>query len=295
MSITLPIPMPAAGNVGSSIYKLIQLSEIVSESNEYEIELDFSPLRFIHCPYIIGIFAFMRQWESEGRRVTVTGIGDDISGYLNTVCFPNGYILYECDDLDYFRTKTYIPIVTFSTIGSSRDTCISTILNVLNNYTNLSKHHFKGAIDYFISELTNNVADHSEEKFGIVFLQTFPSKGYMDIVIADNGIGVFRSYSKTDKFSPENEVEALEMAVNGYSTKDIPESRGFGITGSRNLLVNGIGGSFWLWSGSNIFVHTTKVQDVVKLKATSNFSGCFVVLRIPLQTKGIDNLYDYIG
>ena len=43
---------------------------------------------------------------------------------------------------------------------------------------------------------------------------------FLDITIADNGIGVYKSYNKTDKFIPESEVNAIEMAVNGCSTKD---------------------------------------------------------------------------
>jgi hypothetical protein len=168
-------------------------------------------------------------------------------------------------------------------------------LNILFSQTNIKGADCKNTIDYFITELTNNVADHSDSDNGIVFVQSYPGKGFVDITIGDNGIGIWASYNKTEKFSPANEADAIEMAVNGCSTKDIPESRGFGLSGSRNLLVKGLAGTFWLWSGENIFIHNDTIEDVIQVENGAYLNGCLLTLRLPLNVTLQGNFYGYIS
>lgn len=49
----------------------------------------------------------------------------------------------------------------------------------------------------------------------------------------------------------DNEAIALELANQGYSTKNLPkaENRGFGISTTKDLIVNGLGGAFFMLSG----------------------------------------------
>ena len=66
---------------------------------------------------------------------------------------------------------------------------------------------------------------------------------------------VYGSYVKTGRHMDDigtNEAEALKMANHGVSTKNRPdaENRGYGISTSKNMLVKGMGGAFFmLWVG----------------------------------------------
>jgi len=44
----------------------------------------------------------------------------------------------------------------------------------------------------------------------------------------------------------DNEAEALKFANEGYSTKNLPEAenRGFGISSTKSMIVEGLGGAF---------------------------------------------------
>src|SRR5690606_32833445 len=99
---------------------------------------------------------------------------------------------------------------------------------------------------YLIDEMTHNINDHSQAEQGFIFARYYPASNYIDVCICDGGIGIYESYSKSPKFHPQSEQEAIEFAINGRSTKDRPEARGFGIPTSRDMLVNGLKGKFYL-------------------------------------------------
>src|SRR5690606_36155317 len=110
-----------------------------------------------------------------------------------------------------------------------------------------------------------------------------PTKGFIDIAIADTGIGIFQSYDKTSKFNPANEAEAIEMAVNGHSTKDRAESRGFGLSTSREMITREFGGTFLLWSGETMFVDKQgATPNIIHVDDGAFYKGCFICLRLLL-------------
>ena len=295
MPLTLPIPTASSDNVGASVYKLMQLSKMVNESTDNLIILDFCNTKFQFSCFLAGLFILCKGWEANGKTVIKINIHQNISNYLEVINFHNGFNPMSEADLSYFHKKTFTPLFVFSTNASIREKCIDAVLNIVFGQTKISGTDCKNVIDYFITELTNNVGDHSESDCGIVFTQSYANKGFMDITIADNGVGIYESYNKTEKFNPKDEVEAIEMAVNGCSTKDRPISRGFGISGSRNLVVDGLNGKFWLWSGENIFLHTDTIKDIIQVENGAYLKGCFVNLRLPLDITLKGNFYDYIS
>lgn len=294
----LPIPNRTPDGLGVTIYKLIQLSEIVNNSSDGTIVIDFTNTHFLHSVFIAGLFALIKEWESQGKQVELITEGSNIENYLSTIRFRDGLNLLKYPDLEehlnFYNTKRYTPLVVFPTAGNVREHCVSTILDVIHNQTNISGA-FRTAVDYFVSELTNNIAEHSECNSGVIVAQSYVTKGFIDICIADNGIGVLRSYEKSQIFNPSNEAEAIEMAVNGRSTKDLPESRGFGISTSRNIITSAMDGRFILWSGKSIFIQSSEVKHILNIDDGALYNGCFLVLRLPLNSKNNFNLYDYIS
>lgn len=103
-------------------------------------------------------------------------------------------------------------------------------------------------LTYLIDELTNNINDHSFAEYGSIFAQFYPSKKYLDVCICDLGIGILKSYLNNGEYL-NSHAEAIKLAISGVSTKDRPEARGFGISTSLEMLVNGLNGRFFLWSG----------------------------------------------
>ncbi|MBW7913371.1 MAG: ATP-binding protein [Taibaiella sp.] len=294
----LPIPNRTPNEIGTTIYKLIQLSQIVNNSQDEEIIVDFTNTDFLHCIFISGLFCLIKTWRANGKTVKVIMGDSPISSYFSTIQFENGFDIVRdpelINSLPEYNSKRYTPLVVFPLTGNTREYCVSTVLDVIHNQTNI-KGTFKMAVDYMVSELTNNIADHSEAGFGVIFAQTYVNKGYIDISIVDNGIGVFNSYQKSEVFNPKDEAEAIAMAVNGRSTKDLPESRGFGISTSKAIIVKALGGIFLMWSGQTIFIETRESPNILKVDEGASYKGCFLSLRLPLNSQNNFNLYDFIG
>lgn len=292
----LGIPAKTPDQIGPTIYKLIQLSQIVNKSQAEVITLDFTNTKFLHSIFISCLYSFIEIWRKD-RTIIIENINEGIKPYFDAVHFPNGYILDgtndAIDNISAYNSKRFTPLVIFPTYGVSREECVNTVLDVIHKQTCITGV-FRTAVDYLVSELTNNISDHSGKNYGILFAQTYTSKGFIDISICDTGIGILNSYAKSDKFYPKDEAEAIQMAITGRSAKDRAESRGFGLSTSRNMIADGMNGTFLLWSGQTLFVQNQNVKNVLNVDDGSIFQGCFLTIRLPLNPKSDFDFYKYI-
>lgn len=63
----------------------------------------------------------------------------------------------------------------------------------------------------------------SEAEQGYVFAQFYPNSNYLDLCICDAGKRIYQSFLDNPKFNPANDIEAMQLALSGNSTKDSPE------------------------------------------------------------------------
>jgi two-component sensor histidine kinase len=170
-----------------------------------------------------------------------------------------------------------------------REKTISAILKIIKNQLNLSGQVLE-AIYYFINELTQNVSDHSKADYGKIMAQYYNSKGYMDICIVDGGKGLFQSYLDNNKKFPISHSEAIEFAFSGESTKysENDSSRGFGLQTSRRMLVDGLEGQFFYWSGDAFLMNKGDIGNLPYWK------GCYAGLRIPISEPKGFNFYNFL-
>jgi hypothetical protein len=200
--------------------------------------------------------------------------------------------------LEKYSLKTFIPIISFKTGFSRRATL--TRENILSSISGLLKNQLKFSeterqpLSYFIDELTNNINDHSDAEEGFVFAQFYPASNYLDLCICDAGKGIYQSFLDNPKFNPVNEIEAIQLALSGNSTKDRAEARGFGISTTRNMLVNGLKGKLFLWSGNTTFYQAVNEEMIVSVEKNIYFQGTFIALRFPTVIPGEFNFYDFV-
>lgn len=291
----LPIPQQAE-HIGFIIFKLIQLSQIVKDAdNDEDVIIDFCNTKFLHCTFLAGLFGLIRGWRKEGRNVIIDASRGNLCSYLQAIYFDKGFassIAGFHDKIKLYHAKTYLPMILFDVQGKEREACASAVFQVIKEQTGL-KNEYINAVDYLISELTNNIAEHSEDTNGLVTFQYYPTKGFIDICIADNGIGLYKSYEKSAIFHPANEEEAIKYAVRGRSTKDRAESRGFGISTSIDMITTGLNGTFILWSGENYYIKNRKIEKIV-FEENASFIGCYVTLRLHLNVENF-KFYDYVN
>lgn len=267
--------------------------------------LDFNEARMLNPFFLGGLACAKKYQERNGKLVDLNHHQNyAISSYLEAICFPGCYtpqIGLEDDfikQLDIYHGKTYIPIIAFPTgkdriVASVREKILSAVSTILRTQLRFSETHLM-PISYMIDELTHNINDHADIAEGFVFAQYYPASNYIDICICDSGIGILQSYQKTAQFNPKDEQEAMRFAVQGYSTKDLPESKGFGISTSRDMLVNGLKGKFFLMSGNTAYIQTSENEGIVDLPDNFYYQGNYVALRVPTVIDASFNMYRYI-
>lgn len=215
------------------------------------------------------------------------------SSYLCTICFDKGGI--STDDLDdieeylgSYRDKSYIPIMRFPLLGERSRANVtsvgSAVANLLRSRLDLNGRIFTG-VNYLISEILDNVIEHSFSHGGGIVCQAYARKGYMDICVFDNGVTIPGSYRRAKLLDDRStDAQALQTTINRrLSTKNTAGSvnRGFGISSSRQMLVHGLQGEFLIFSGSALYVSTPREEKVFPLPNHLGLHGTIVGLRIP--------------
>lgn len=304
--LIIPIPPSFSDNFGQPIDFIIKCVAEINTRKPASIKVDFSKCKFT-TPFIIGgVVSLMETQKEKGVEVEYAFNEDNqnLKSYIDTICFPEGfdYRSYKNEELDEillpYQEKTYIPLFLFPTsIQESetklREKILSTVNSIFKKQLNLSGKILQ-AIYYLVDELSQNIVDHSGSEKGIVFAQYYPTKNYMDICISDYGKGLLQSYVDSGKHNPSSDEEAINFAVFGKSTKDLPESRGFGISSSRKMLVEGLKGKFFIFSGTSFFYQNVEKEELISLPDIVSFSGCFVALRVPILDNDNFNFYKYV-
>ncbi|WPR77717.1 hypothetical protein [Algoriphagus sp. NG3] len=216
---------------------------------------------------------------------------DNIGGmnsYLETIKFPKCLSPASEDEwetiLNSYLLRTYIPIIKFGTSStgdhpSIREKLLSHVFAAIRRITQLPTNYFT-AISYMLSELTDNIVEHSKHKFGYLAFQYYRENGFMDICLADRGVGLLGSYQnyigERDFSHITDHRTAVDSAVKGRSTKHVAEDRGFGVATSRKILTQGLGGSFVYLTGNALLIN----------EELSNFGidskGIIILVRIPV-------------
>ena len=240
-------------------------------------EMNFTPpLLAVHYASLLSEFPQIQDIRGAGS-------------YLETIKFPNCLSPANGDDcesiLDSYLHKTYIPIVKFSTNPtgdhpSIREKLLSHVFAAIRRIARLPTNYFT-AISYLLSELTDNIVEHSKHEFGYLAFQYYRDNGFMDICLADRGLGLlgsYQDYTGDKDFSHITDHRtAVDSAVKGRSTKHLAEDRGFGIATSRKILTQGLGGSFVYLTGNALLIN----------EELSNFGidskGVIILVRIPVS------------
>ncbi|GAJ02190.1 unnamed protein product, partial [marine sediment metagenome] len=100
--------------------------------------------------------------------------------------------------LNKYRKKNYLPIINFSTERGNvqtfiREKVLSKINTLVRDNLNLD-NNYESAFSYLISEITDNIIEHSGVNRGWLLIQYYPTTEYLDLCIIDNGKTILGSY-----------------------------------------------------------------------------------------------------
>ncbi|MFW6029746.1 MAG: ATP-binding protein [Halanaerobiales bacterium] len=265
----------------SNLFELLEsfnISKVMTDS----IDINLSNLSFIHPLYSLSLSALINQKRNEGFTVNISNYDSiQCSSYLRVINFPEGIELNQ-SQLQYYSDRNYLPIVKFPNEETSLNKVLTSVLNLIRNNFSLSRELFNG-LYYLISELTDNINQHSIAANGWITAQYYPNKHFIDVCIIDNGIGILNSY-KNQGYNIPSHISALENALQGLSAKNSHE-RGMGIHTSKNMVNKGLSGHFFMCSG-NAMVLDNNTNEI-----PFNWNGVLIFFRI---SKNISN-FNYIN
>ena len=279
---TITIANPRDDSMGASLTSLIDvLEQWNSVADNETLSIDLSSITFLH-PFLILPVCVLISEKSD--RVIKIKSNSKIDNYLNTIFFPNGFDALQKANwkqiLSGYSRKSYLPICKIpSTSAGVREDLLTTFENILLNQLNL-QGQLISVIKYLISEAFDNIIEHAESCNGWIMVQNYSQKGYLDVCIADNGLGIFGAYKKAGTAGIDSYAVAIERAINGQSTKQITETRGYGIDTSRRMLVEGLSGKYFLFSGNSFYIYTNETEQILNLRRYG-WNGTMLALQIP--------------
>lgn len=260
----------------------------INEASDEKITLDFSDVGFVTPLYILPLVVFLNGCSKD---ITIT----NVSEYLQTIGFTNGMQPDKMRKSEFlaiiekYSRKTYIPIVSFPTTRDSddeKDAILSTVESIIERQLGLTSNIAIG-LKYMLGESIDNIIQHANSKRGYIFAQSYPGKGYLDICIADSGITLLGSYQTLPDNEIESDLEAIQAANRGISTKNLPnaENRGYGIITSKKMLVDGLGGTFVMMSGNALHLYNSLDRRFVETPENIRWNGTIIALRVPYMNK----------
>ena len=275
---------------------VVWIMDQMEKSVDQEVTIDFSDTRFISPVFALSLIVYLTRC---GKQIAFTNVSD----YLERIGLGNGGIKPDTmrqteflAELEKYTSKTYIPIIDFAAGRNSdaKEVVSSIVENMIIQQLSIQSNVANG-LKYMIDETLDNITEHSESDRGYIFAQAYPTKGFLDVCIADRGVSLLGSYEKL----PDNEIlsdmEAIKAANRGLSSKNLPdaENRGFGIRTSKQMLIHGLGGQYLMISGSSLYLKSCNLDTFYSMPHGLRWNGTIVALRIPYYSSSF-NYINYI-
>ena len=274
--------------IGSAFNHLFQVIQQTDSIPIRDLCWDLNSASFFH-PFFLAPLVIYKQ--RCGKNVECVNIPVRITGYLDLVHFNTPLSVNTesnlKDALSPYISKTYLPVCQFDLHKDNVDNLQSVLQGIIKKQSG-ADYRIVTPLSYLLGELIDNMNEHSSGEHGYIFSQYLKKENCIDLVLADDGITILGSYVKANKYISEingNDAEALKMATEGRSTKNLPnaENRGYGISSSKKMLSDGLQGSFFMLSGGAFHRHDSSGSVFVRLPSSIYWDGTIILMRIPVK------------
>ena len=275
---------------------VVQIMAQIEASKEQDVIVDFSKTRFISPVFALSLLLYFSKCE---KRISF----QNLTNYLELIELKTGGLKPDkmrqtefVAILENYASKTYLPIIDFAVDRNSdaKEAVSSIVENMIIRQLNIQSNVANG-LRYMVDETLDNITEHSESDRGYIFAQAYPTKGYLDISIADRGVTLLGSYMSLPDNEIATDLEAIKAANRGVSSKNLPdaENRGFGIKTSKQMLIKGLDGQYLMMSGSCLYIKSSKYDSIYTMPNGIRWNGTIVALRIPYNSSTF-NYINYI-
>lgn len=285
------------GSAFNHLFPVIHQTESAADA----VAWDFMQTLFLH-PFFLAPLAIYK--DSCERAIICTGLQGRMDNYFRAICFDHVFDASQADNrevLNAYLTKSYIPVSRFTVGDKSVDRIQEVLQGIIEAQSGLS-YKMRMPISYLLSELIDNIGEHSGSHFGYLFCQRVRRELY--IIIADSGRTIYGNYIYAKRYEDIvgiDEAAALRIANEGYSTKNLPtaENRGYGLSRSRKMIVKGLGGAYFMLSGAAFYrqeARGSNEDDILTLNVPEScrWNGTIILLRLPLEVPRGFEFYEYV-
>lgn len=213
--------------IGSAFNHLFQVIQQTDNCCMNDLCWDLSNTSFFHPFFLAPLVIYKQRCE---KNVICINRPIRITGYLDLVYFENPLLVDAGSNmkevLEPYISKTYLPVCQFDLHKSNIDDLQSILQRIIKTQSG-ADYRIVTPLSYLLGELIDNMNEHSQGKHGYIFSQYLKKEDCIDLVLADDGITVLGSYVKAQKFLDEingNDAEALRLANEGKSTKNLPNA-----------------------------------------------------------------------
>ena len=134
------------------------------------------------------------------------------------------------------------------------------IVRLLNGYPDIELTMLQG-LSYCFYEILDNVLTHSEKICGTVLMRYLPEENIIQILVADDGIGVKASLCANPKYENISEEEAVRTCIMDGVTDG--KGMGFGLYSTSRLIQN-VGITLEIHSGNSLLIYDGSKTQIVK-------------------------------
>lgn len=286
-------------SIGKVFNQLSLVLYDTSVCSDDDVAWDFSGVQFLH-PFFLGSLGIFRQ--SIPRRIRIENIPLSTAGYFDLIHFSNPLQVVGSstrrEQLRQYESKSYLPLCYFDLSVRDIEGLTTSLTALIRKQCNADVRLIT-PLNYFFAELIDNMFEHSCGAHGYLFAQRLAREHCINLLLADDGEDIYESYRRTDKYLREingDEAQALKMACEGKSTKNRPgaESRGFGISTSSRMLVEGMGGAFFILSGAAFHRRDASGSYYANIPEQIRWHGTIILMKIPITLPAGFNYANYL-
>lgn len=213
-----------------------------------EVQFDFSNLSFVRPSGIVFLSNLSRYLDKCGVGVSFDGMDPSKNSirFLDDSLFFEQHVGHKLNPSASPRGTT-MPLQSVMT-GEAHGWIGYELVPWLSVCSGLPQDEF-AEFRTCISELFNNISDHTDSGVGSIFCQWYPNEKRLMLALADIGVGI---PEKVRSVLPEltDEAALLKSFEDGFSTKSLPTNRGVGLHFLKQNVVERLGGSITVRSRS---------------------------------------------
>lgn len=281
--MTLRVFNPAYPEDSSPIDSVCRSEDVIEPFSDV-FAVDWSGASFVSTSQMTAVASIQRMaHEVYNCSLGYTPARGNAGSYMSCM----GYEEVVSDSPKWKSSKhggdNYSTLMPIDDDGTAQDVAES-IAVVLRKHLSLDET-VRDAIDYAVGEMIDNVLNHSDSS-GFASAQYIKARGFVDLCVADSGIGIGKTMSRNDDYKGLSSVERVMKAFEeGAGENTRPESLGFPHTGAgRGLsvaagLVRATKGHIWVVSRHDSV--TISCNEVTSDNGMY-YPGTVIAMRVPV-------------